>query len=407
MTRRTAWTATLVAFLAGVAATVNQFKVPPALPTLLPALDLDMAAGGWLMSIFSVAAVVLSIPAALLLGRIGLKRAGTAALVCVAAGSALGAVAGDELTLLASRLVEGVGMSVIAVASPAIISLWFEPRERGLPMGIWAAWVPAGSVVAFNLASGLEAALGWRSIWWAGTAFALAVLALFALLVRLPEPTGQEVTPAPPATSTLTSGLRNPASWLLALTFGVFAFGQLGYSTWAPSFLTETMPVSTASASFYTSLMFLAGIVANVSAGWAINRIPQRPILLVTAMLLTAVLLWWGFRLDSVGAIVPYMLAIGLSSNTVPTTVFTLAPETVKQPEAIGLAVAAINVVSNLSVLIGPPIVGAIVAGGRWAEGSTFLAAATGLGVLTALLAWRAMHKARPGREEVTRGNVG
>jgi predicted MFS family arabinose efflux permease len=393
MARRTAWTVTLAAFLAGVAATVNQFKVPPALPTLLPALGLDMASGGWLMSIFSVAAVILSIPVALLLHRVGLKRAGIAALGCVAAGSTLGAVAGNATTLLISRLIEGVGMSVVAVVSPALISLWFEPRERGLPMGLWAAWVPAGSVIAFNAAPALEATFGWRGIWWSGTLFALLVLVLFALLARLPGQGGQDPAPPPPAAPlSLARDLRNPASWLLALTFGIFAFGQLGYSTWAPSFLTGALPISPASASFYTSLMFLSGIFANLSAGWVINRIPHRPVLLVAAMVLTSVLLWWGFRLGAVGVVVPYMLALGLVSNTVPTAVFTLAPETVKQPEAIGLAVAAVNAVSNLSILLGPPVVGAVVAGSRWPEGSTLLATATGLGVLTSLLAWRAMR---------------
>ncbi|HSJ52198.1 MAG TPA: MFS transporter [Anaerolineae bacterium] len=397
--KRTAWVVTLVAFLAGVAATVNQFKVPPALPTLLPALGLDMASGGWLMSVFSVAAIFLSIPAALVLHRVGLKRAGIAALGCVAAGSALGAVAGNATTLLVSRLIEGVGMSVIAVASPALISLWFEPGERGLPMGIWAAWVPAGSVLMFNAAPTLEAAFGWRGIWWAGTLFALLVLALFALLARLPGQGRQDAALAPPPAMplSLAHGLSNPASWLLAITFGVFAFGQLGYSTWAPSFLSSTLPVDAATASFYTSLLFLSGIIANLSAGWAINRIPHRPALLVGAMVVNGVLLWWGFRLGVVGLVVPYMLALGLVSNAVPPAVFTLAPETVKRPEAIGLAVAAINVVSNLAVLLGPPIVGAVVAGGRWAEGSTLLALFTGLGVLSSLLAWRAMRTVRAG----------
>jgi MFS family permease len=391
--KRTAWIMTLTAFLAGVAVTVNQFKVPPALPTLLPALGLDMASGGWLMSVFSLAAVVLSIPAALLLHRIGLKRAGIVALGCVAAGSSLGAIAGDATTLLISRLIEGMGMSVVAVASPAIISLWFEPRERGLPMGIWAAWVPAGSVIMFNTAPALEGAFGWRGIWWFGALFALLVLVLFAALVRLPDEPRRERAAQPPTPPLyLVHSLRNPAGWLLALTFGVFAFGQLGYSTWAPSYLAGTLPISTALASSYTGLMFLSGILANVSAGWAMNRIPHRPALLVAAMVLTTALLWWGFRLGAVGIIAPYMLALGLVSNSVPTAVFTLAPETVKHPEAIGLAVAAINVVSNLAVLLGPPIVGAVVAGGRWVEGSSLLTAVTSLGVLTSLLAWRAMR---------------
>jgi len=85
------------------------------------------------------------------------------------------------------------------------------------------------------------------------------------------------------------------------------------------------------------------------------------------------------------------MLAIGFISSLIPTAVFTLAPETVKQPEVIGLAVAAINVVSNLGLFLGPPAVGAVVAGGQWAAGSGVLVSVTGMGLVAALLAWCAL----------------
>jgi predicted MFS family arabinose efflux permease len=386
--KRTAWTVLLVAFLAGVAVTVNQFKVPPALPTLLPVLGLDMAAGGWLMSVFSVAGIFLSIPVALALNRVGLKPSGVAALCCVAAGSILGGLAGDATTMLLGRLIEGIGVSIIAVVSPALINLWFEPHERGLPMGIWAAWVPVGSVIMLNVAPVLEGALGWRAIWWFGTLFAVAALVLFGWLAAVPRHAAQPRNPLPAGTLTAAA---SPGSWLLALVFGAFAFGQLAYSTWAPSFLADTLSIDAAKASFYTSLLFLAGIAANVSAGWIMNHIPHRPAVPAVALALTGTLFWWGFRLDSVGIVIPYMLALGFFSNIIPTAVFTLAPETAKSPDSIGLAMAAINVVSNLSVLVGPPLLGAVVAGGRWMEGSTLLMAASLLGVLAALLTWRWM----------------
>jgi sugar phosphate permease len=193
--------------------------------------------------------------------------------------------------------------------------------------------------------------------------------------------------------------LANPSSWLLALTFGAFTFGQLGYATWAPAYLTDTLSLPTAAASSYASLLFLAGIAANVSTGWVMNRIPHRPALPAAAMAISGVLFWWGFRLGDVGAVAPYMLALGLVSNVIPTAVFTLAPETVKRPASIGLAVAAVNVVSNVGVLLGPPVVGAVVAGGRWEAGGNVLVAATGAGLLAALLAWRAL-RGRAGAQE-------
>lgn len=377
------------AFLAGVAVTANQFKVPPVLPTLLSTFQLDLAAGGWLMSVFSVAGILLSIPVALVVGRAGLKRAGLVALACAVVGSAVGALAPDATVLLAGRAIEGVAVSIIAVVSPALISLWFEPPERGLPMGIWAAWVPVGSVITLNVAPPLEAALGWRSIWWFGALFALGAMVFFALLVHEPRrSTGAAQTPL-----STTRALANPSAWLLALTFGAFACGQLAYATWAPVYLAERLALAANRASFYTSLLFVAGVVANVSAGWLMNRVPHRAGVPAAAMAATAVLFWWGFRLAVPEAVVPYMLALGLVSNALPTAVFTLAPETVKRPAAIGLAMAAINVVANVGLFLGPPAIGAVVAGSRWAAGSDVLVAVTVMGLVAALLAWRALAR--------------
>ncbi|MEJ2211459.1 MAG: MFS transporter [Anaerolineae bacterium] len=367
--KRSAWLVMVAAFLAGVAMTVNQFKVPPVLPTLLSAFRLDLAAGGWLMSVFSVAGILLSIPVAVVVSRAGLKRAGLVALGCAVAGAIIGALAPGAAVLLAGRAIEGVGVSIIAVVSPALISLWFEPRERGLPMGLWAAWVPVGSVITFNVAPVLQAALGWRSIWWFGALFALGVLLLFALLVREPPAEAGRVR-APLAT---TSALANPAAWLLALTFGTFAFGQLAYTTWTPVYFGQSLGLAANRANFYTSLLFVAGIVASVSAGWLMNHVPHRAGLPAVAMAITAVLFWWGFRLAAPAGVVPYLLALGFVSNAVPSAVFTLAPEAAKRPEAIGLSMAAINVVSNTGLFLGPPVMGAVVAGGRWARGSDVL----------------------------------
>ena len=126
-------------------------------------------------------------------------------------------------------------------------------------------------------------------------------------------------------------------------------------------------------------------------AGWLMNHTAHRAGLPAAALAVTAALFWWGFRLVSPEMVVPYMLALGFASNLIPTAVFTLAPETAKQPEVIGLAVAAITVVSNVGLFLGPPAIGAVVAGGQWAAGSGVLVLVTGMGLAAALLAWRAL----------------
>lgn len=386
--KRQAWIILTVAFAAGVTTTVNQFKVPPVLPALAAELNLDAVAGGWLMSVFSVAAVVLSIPAALLLDRLGFKATGMVALGCVAAGSALGAMAPTATVLLAGRLVEGISIALIAVVAPALISRWFEPHELGLPMGIWATWVPAGSVIVLNVGPALQRALGWRSVWWAGALLALAILVPYALLARPPRPAAPEATTGQGGVVSRLTSAFSPGNWLLGLAFGSFAFAVISYSTWAPTYLAGVLGIPPATASSYASLIFVAGVVANLGAGWIMTRIRHGHALLAGALAATAVLFVWSFRL-STAVVIPYLLAVGLVSNLVPTAVFTLAPETVRRPAMAGVAMAVLNVVANLGILLGPPLLGAAVGRGQWGLATGLLVAVSALGAAAALLAWR------------------
>ncbi|MFY9140544.1 MAG: MFS transporter, partial [Thermacetogeniaceae bacterium] len=148
--KRKAWAVMWVVYLAGVAIALNQFKVPPVMQALLDSLQVDMATGGWLMSVFSVAGVIFALPAAFLLGRVGPKASGLVALGCTIIGSIIGAFAQGAGILLFGRIIEGIGLALIAVVAPAVISMWFEPQERGLPMGIWSTWVPVATFVMFN-----------------------------------------------------------------------------------------------------------------------------------------------------------------------------------------------------------------------------------------------------------------
>lgn len=389
--KRQAWIVLIVAFLAGVTATLNQFKVPPVMPALAAELHLDPAAGGWLMSVFSAAAIVLSIPAALALRRVGFKAMGLIALGCAATGSALGAVAPTSAVLLASRVIEGISFALMAVVAPALITRWFGPDELGLPMGIWATWVPLGSLISFTLGPLVERALGWRALWWIGAGLAVAMLVLYGLFARPPKasPGLAGARPAAPPQSELLKSLFGPGNWLLGVAFGSFAGALVAYTVWAPGYLSSELSVPGPAASVYTSLVFLAGIVANLVAGWIIGHMRHGHALLAGALAVTAVLYAWGFRLPGVGIVAPYMLALGFVSNLVPTAAFTLAPRTVRRAELAGLAMAVLSVVSNLGIFIGPPLVGAIVGRGQWGPAGWLLAATSAFGAVAALVAWR------------------
>lgn len=392
VSKRKAWAMMAVVFLASIAVAANRFKVPPVMPVLMAEMDVGMATGGWLMSSVVVASLVLTIPGAFLLKRLGLRTTGLIAMGCCIAGAVIGALARGPAVLLVGRSVEGISFALIAVLAPAAITAWFGPRERGLPMGIWAAWVPVGIVIAFNVTPPLHAQFGWRSAWWLGAGLALVALIVHGLVVHDPPGAAPEVDGATgSAGETRSTGrvLLNPSTWLLGLAFGAFGFSTLAYNTWAPTYLTETLHVSAASASFYASLMFLAAIPANVAAGVVINRTKNRYLVLSLLFLITAVLFAWSFHLGSVLVAVFYMLLLGFVSNLIPASMFTLAPDTVPELRHAGLALALVITGSQIGSLTGPPVLGSMVNGGEWATGSTVLVAVMAAGVVFVLAGWK------------------
>ena len=86
--------------------------------------------------------------------------------------STAGAVPGDA---------EGVGIGLIGVAAPSCVTIWFPERKRGLALGIWATWVPVGSVVAFNTAPAIAGAFGYQAVFFAIAAVCAVAFVLFAL----------------------------------------------------------------------------------------------------------------------------------------------------------------------------------------------------------------------------------
>ena len=161
-----AWLVFVVVYIASVVIPMCQFKVPPVMQLLINDLNINLATAGLLMSIFAIAGIILAVPAAVLLQKLGPKTSGLVALGCAVVGSLIGALAGNATTLLISRIIEGVSMGLIGVVAPAVVCMWFPPEKRGLPMGLWATWVPVGIFLTYNFAGPLSDSFGWQGLWW-------------------------------------------------------------------------------------------------------------------------------------------------------------------------------------------------------------------------------------------------
>ncbi|MCB2180314.1 MFS transporter [bacterium] len=380
-----AWVILIVVFLASVAAPLNQFKVAPVMPVLMEAFGLDLSNAGYLMSVFAITGFVLALPAGIIIQKLGLKVAGLIATGCLVLGSVIGAISTTAGLMMFSRVIEGVGMGLIAVVAPAAIATWFPPEKQGTPMGIWATWVPVGSVVMYLLAPALTEAVNWQAVWWFGAGFAALAMILFAFLMRMPEGSGKPEGGPGGEPPSMGKALANRNIWLLGLAFACFNLATMCIATFYPTYLNTVKEFTMAKASFTSSITMIVVIFSAPLAGILSDKIGSRKLLLTIPFIITGAMFFFPFSID--GWMIPaWMILSGIVSGAIPTATFAAAPEIMGKPQLAGIGLAVVTLGQNLGMFVGPIIFGMIVESSGWVSAGIWMIPALVVGLIAGML---------------------
>jgi predicted MFS family arabinose efflux permease len=367
-----AWVILVVVYLASVVAPFNQFKVPPIMPILIDNFQITLAQAGSLMSLIALVGLLLALPGGIILQRLGPKVTAVIAMGFIAIGSVIGALAGTFSILMVSRLLEGVGIGLIGVAAPATIAAWFPPERQGTPMGIWATWVPVGTVAMYNLAPLLASSWGWQAVWWSGVIFALLMMLISALLLKSPPIQGDNIPHPAIDLRTLQVALTSRDIWLLSLGFACFNFVFVSFSTYYPTFLNEIRGYNLGEAALIASIATMVIIFSAPMAGLLSDWIGSRRLLFTIPYLLVALLLLLPFRVLG-WQIIAVMVALGIVVGAIPTATFTAAPELMRKPYLAGVGLAVILVGQYSGQLLGPLFFGYLVESQGWVTSGDLL----------------------------------
>jgi MFS family permease len=372
-----AWVVLLVVFLISVAAPLNQFKAPPVMPLLIGQFKLNMASAGMLMSVFSIAGCLLALPSGAILQKIGLRRTGILSGLFIILGSLLGVYADTANSLLLSRTLEGAGMAVIGVAAPVSLAMWFPPRQRGIAIGIWSAWVSVGVTTVMNIAPRLTGTEGvWKNVWWFGTGFALFAMLLYALLFRNP---GLREGQQSEADARMSLGQQFRAIvvmrdvWLVCIALFGFNVIILSMGTFFPTYLMQVRGMSPGDAGFYGSIANMVIILSSPLGGWLSDRLGIRKPIFSCCLCLVA--LWWIFAFRVPNAAVPFMMiGLGLAAGPIVTTIVTIMPDVVKKPVLFGVSIAFQQLFHHLGEFVGPVFFGSLIDHLGWINAAYIMA---------------------------------
>ncbi|MDR0311233.1 MAG: MFS transporter [Acidobacteriota bacterium] len=375
-TPKYAWAVLFALYMASLTATLNMFKLPPVMTTLVNS-DLGIAADGLgtLMSTFSIMGFVLAIPAGFILKRFGIKLTVLFSVGAVTLGAALGALAATSGMLFVTRFVEGFGMGLVMVASPFAISQWFPLNNRALPTGLWATCVGIGNIAPLFLAPSIVSAFGdnWQPIWWSGAIFGAVSFVLFAIIFRMPREDEMPAAPAPPAATgeappSLWKGMANINYWLIGIGFGAYNLVVLALLSFLPMFLEFHRGKVAATASSLTALVMLASLFTGPLGGYISDKLERRKsVVLIVYAVMTLTLL---FPFTAEGWQIPaFMIMFGIFGGPIAPILLASVPEVAKSPMLIGIGMACAAFLQNLGMFVGPTLfMGIVTAGGGVGE---------------------------------------
>ncbi len=384
---RYAWVILAIVYLITVVATVMMNKVAPVMPVLMDAFEVDLAQVGFLVAVFGFTALILALPAGVLLQRLGVKMTGAVALGMLAVGAALGALSNSFGVMLAGRFLEGVGAALITILGPAAIAMWFPRGKIGMAMGIASTSIPISNFIALTLAPVLEPTIGWSGVWWVTCGMALVALVFFWVFIRpAPGLAKKRGDPdAPPRDKSTKRVYANKRLWLLGLAMMCFSFSFMSLVNYYPTFLNTAKGFALTQAGLMVGIMSLANIPGGPLAGWLSDKTGSRKLVILAGFALYALLIAFAFQISE-GMLVLYMIFSGLFAVAAPTVILAAAPEIIGDPKVAGLSMAVVIFCRNVGIVFGPPTFGALVESTGWITAGYILVAAPVLGFLVVLL---------------------
>jgi MFS transporter, DHA2 family, multidrug resistance protein len=186
--------------------------------TALPAIGADLhatpAASVWIINAYQLAMVATLLPFAALGGIVGQRRIYLGGLIVFTVASAVCALSWSLPTLVAARLLQGLGASAVMSVNTALISAIFPPHRLGRGVGLNALVVGVAFAVGPTVASIVLSLGTWP--WLFAVNLPVGVLALVI------------AWPALPQTPRAAHGFDRVAAALNVVTFAtlIFALGE-------------------------------------------------------------------------------------------------------------------------------------------------------------------------------------
>ncbi len=362
------WAVVSLLFVASLINYLDRAAISFALPLISKEFQLTAQSKGLLLSSFFWSYALMQIPIGWSADRFNLRWLYAGAFTIWSFAQGLTGLARSLTTLLAFRILLGVGESIYLPGGTKIVSFLFSPKERGLPSGLFDFGTRTGLVLEGILVPWLLVHVGWRHTFLIlGFTALLWIAPWLWIFPRRLQTVNTLATFADLGRRPYARTLLNRN--LLGICLGFFCFDYYWYVlvTWLPDYLVTVRHLSIVQAGFYASLVFLTFGIAEPIGGWIADSLIRHGWDetatrkgLVTVAFTMGVFLIAAMRSAHTGVAIGLLIAaslVGLATGNLMAILQSCAPS-----DAVGIWTGTENFAGNLAGIIAPLAVGFLIA---------------------------------------------
>jgi MFS transporter, ACS family, glucarate transporter len=246
--------------------------------------DLNKTQIGLVFSAFAYPYLVFQIIGGWVSDRFGARRT---LLVCGAiwaGATVLTGMAGGLASLLAARVLLGLGEGATFPAATSAMSRWVARGERGFAQGITHAAARIGNAAAPAIIVAAMVAYGWRASFYVCAAISFAWIGLWALTFtehpgEHPRITQDELTALPepkPRKSEVPWGPLFRRMMPVTIVYFCYGWTLWLFLSWIPQYFLHSHGLDLKKSAVFSSSVFFTGVVGDTLGGIVTDRLYKR-----------------------------------------------------------------------------------------------------------------------------------
>ncbi len=263
-----AWVVMFICLIAAMSFVMVSKALTPTMDEMCAFFGQDTVWGGSMSSLFGMITAIIIMPVGALVTKLSARWFAVGGLVLIAVGSWLAGTVTTAEAFFACRIIQGFGYGVMQAVGMTIVSRWFDEEHRGLPLGIYSAYVGIGGFLINAVATPLMDNWNWQALYIFIAIWSVVAIVLMMIFVKDWPAEGKQVDEKKPAKKAkFTDTLKVPSIWLMAGVFLFLGVGQQGIGIFMKMILMDLGQLDGPSANAINSAISIAVVLCTIIGG--------------------------------------------------------------------------------------------------------------------------------------------